>query len=96
MCNFECQLNLSCLRSGFLWKGVCLLYVFQKERYIVISKVDEEERKRREQQKLAKEQVTESRSCPLGEKRHLDTDLGLRTCVCRSRVTFSVTNSVLP
>uniref|UniRef100_A0A452QWD0 Poly(A)-specific ribonuclease PARN n=1 Tax=Ursus americanus TaxID=9643 RepID=A0A452QWD0_URSAM len=48
--------NLSCLRSGFFWKVVHLLYVFQKERYIVISKVDEEERKRREQQKLAKEQ----------------------------------------
>uniref|UniRef100_A0A8C3SCS2 Poly(A)-specific ribonuclease PARN n=1 Tax=Chelydra serpentina TaxID=8475 RepID=A0A8C3SCS2_CHESE len=31
-------------------------YCFQKERYIVISKVDEEERKRREQQKQAKEQ----------------------------------------
>uniref|UniRef100_A0A452QWD4 Poly(A)-specific ribonuclease PARN n=1 Tax=Ursus americanus TaxID=9643 RepID=A0A452QWD4_URSAM len=48
-----------------------------KERYIVISKVDEEERKRREQQKLAKEQVTESCSCLLGEKRQLHTDLGL-------------------
>uniref|UniRef100_A0A8C0JA01 Poly(A)-specific ribonuclease PARN n=1 Tax=Chelonoidis abingdonii TaxID=106734 RepID=A0A8C0JA01_CHEAB len=31
-------------------------YCFQKERYIVISKVDEEERKKREQQKQAKEQ----------------------------------------
>lgn len=29
----------------------------QKERYIQISKVDEEERKRREQQKLEKEQA---------------------------------------
>ena len=30
---------------------------FQKERYIQISKVDDDERKRREQQKLEKEQV---------------------------------------
>lgn len=30
----------------------------QKERYIQISKVDEEERKRREQQKLEKEQAS--------------------------------------
>lgn len=40
----------------------------KKERYIVVSKVDEEERKRREQQKHAKEQVTELSSFPLGEK----------------------------
>lgn len=30
----------------------------QKERYIQVSKVDEEERKRREQQKLEREQVS--------------------------------------
>uniref|UniRef100_A0A8C7C1B6 Poly(A)-specific ribonuclease PARN n=1 Tax=Neovison vison TaxID=452646 RepID=A0A8C7C1B6_NEOVI len=54
--NLDLEPCTGCLRSGCLWKVVRLLYVFQKERYIVISKVDEEERKRREQQKLAKEQ----------------------------------------
>lgn len=34
----------------FMWE--------QKERYIQVSKVDEEERKRREQQKLEREQVS--------------------------------------
>lgn len=34
----------------FMWE--------QKERYIQVSKVDEEERKKREQQKLEREQVS--------------------------------------
>lgn len=40
----------------------------QKERYIQISKVDEEERKRREQQKLEKEQVSYHVSHPNCQK----------------------------
>ena len=36
---------------------VLCLVCLQKERYIQISKVDDDERKRREQQKLEKEQV---------------------------------------
>lgn len=69
------------MQSGCFQKVLCLLCVFQKERYIVISKVDEEERKRREQQKHAKEQVMESCSRPVGEKQHLGTDLVLSVCL---------------
>lgn len=45
----------SCVSCGFM-DEVCVCV--QKERYIQISKVDEEERKRREQQKLEREQVS--------------------------------------
>lgn len=43
-----------CVEYVKFWCKFCL----QKERYIQVSKVDDEERKRREQQKLEKEQVS--------------------------------------
>lgn len=51
---FYCILSCLLFCCGFM--NECFVCV-QKERYIQISKVDEEERKRREQQKLEKEQV---------------------------------------
>uniref|UniRef100_A0AAX7VEE2 Poly(A)-specific ribonuclease PARN n=1 Tax=Astatotilapia calliptera TaxID=8154 RepID=A0AAX7VEE2_ASTCA len=61
-CTGECCLKPCLCSDGLAWfpKGLHVETVEteKKERYIQISKVDEEERKRREQQKLEKEQAS--------------------------------------
>lgn len=44
-------------RAAVVMETVILMRVLQKERFIQVSRVDEEERKRRKQQKLEREQV---------------------------------------